>query len=63
VFLSDGSSKAQQHQKLFVKQSASKRFNKKFDQKSETDFFSISFNHVFLGFLGEGISKASLKKY
>jgi hypothetical protein len=49
VFFSDRSSKTRQ--KTLYKKIVSKGFFKKFDQKPKTDFFSISFYHVFGRFL------------
>jgi hypothetical protein len=51
------------YKKRFAKKIMSKKFYKKFDQKSKTDFFSKRFLSRFWAFLDEGSSKTRLKKY
>jgi hypothetical protein len=54
----------QRHYKnLLQKKSCRKVFNKKFDQKSKTDFFLDFVLSRFWAFLGEGSSKTPHKKY
>jgi hypothetical protein len=56
VFLSDGSSKTLQ--KRFAKKSCRKVFTKKSTKiQNQTDFFSISFYHVFGRFSVRGVQK------
>jgi hypothetical protein len=45
------------YKKRFAKKIMSKKINKKFDQKSKTDFFSKRFLSRFWAFLDEGSSK------
>jgi hypothetical protein len=59
VFLGDGSSKSLQ--KTFYKQIVSKSFSKKSTKKSQTDLFSIFFNHVFGRFSVRGVQKHDKK--
>jgi hypothetical protein len=59
VLLGDGSSKTLQ--KTFYKKIVSKSFYEKNDQKSQTDFFSIFFNHVFGRFSVRGVQKHDKK--
>jgi hypothetical protein len=61
VFLSDRSSKTLQ--KTFGKKNRVENILQKFDQKSQTDFFSISFYHVFGRFSVRRVQKHDLKKY
>jgi hypothetical protein len=49
------------YKKTFYKKVLSKSFNKKFDQKSKTDFFSFLVLSRFRAFLGEGSSKTRYK--
>jgi hypothetical protein len=49
------------YKKRFTKKIVSKSFYKKFDQNSQTDFFSIVLSR-FWAFLGEGSSKTTTKK-
>jgi hypothetical protein len=45
------------YKKRLTKKIVSKSFNKKFDQKSQTDFFSIFFYHVFGRFSVRGVQQ------
>jgi hypothetical protein len=49
------------YKKRFTKEIVSKSFYKKFDQKSETDFFSNFFYHVFGRFSMRGVQKHDKK--
>jgi hypothetical protein len=51
------------YKKRFTKKIVSKSFYKKFDQKSQTDFFSIFFLSPLWAFLDEGSPKTRYKKY
>jgi hypothetical protein len=50
------------YKKRFAKKIVSKRFYKEIDKKSKTDFFSISFYHIFGRFSVRGVQKHH-KKY